>query len=351
MPNHMPRKFRVLFAGVAPFVVAGLIFGLVYNTLFYPRILVEYVEAAIIGVVLGTIAGLAEQLASLKRWLQQRSFAQAILVRTLVYSIVTALCLSLVLSVEPATLGDCTYGECVLEYVRGPLFIRDVVYTTAFVFIASFTAQVVLLVGTRNFWRLLIGRYRKPREVRAEFMFVDLRGSTGIAEQLGHERYSAFLREFFSDVSNPIHEARGEVYQYIGDEVVVVWPGGRAAGRWLDCFIEMRTALATEGPGYLARYGVVPQFKAGVHAGNVVVTEVGTLQRAHVYHGDVLNTAARIQAKCNETGFDLLASQEALSTLSPQQRTGFELVAPFTLRGKTEAVQVFGFTSARAGSP
>lgn len=39
--------------------------------------------------------------------------------------------------------------------------------------------------------------------------------------------------------------------------------------------------------------------------------------RTFVYHGDVLNTAARIQAKCNEIGFDLLASQEALASLPP----------------------------------
>jgi hypothetical protein len=55
--------------------------------------------------LLGAAAWIAEQQPVLRRWFHQRSFAQAIVVRTLAYSIATAVCLSLVLSVEPATLG------------------------------------------------------------------------------------------------------------------------------------------------------------------------------------------------------------------------------------------------------
>jgi adenylate cyclase len=347
----MAHRARVVLEGIAPFVVAGLLLGLLYNTLFYPRTLVEYVEAGSIGVLLGAGAGFAEQHPVIRRWLQHRSFLQAIAARTLAYSIAVALSLSLVLAVEPATLGQCAYLDCFVEYVRGPLFVRDLVFSTAFVFPTTLLAQIVLLVGTRNFGRLVMGRYRKPREMQAAFMFVDLRGSTNTAEALGHERYSSFLRDFFLDVSGAITEARGEVYQYVGDEVVIVWPAGRAAGHWLECFTAMRDSVAAERSKYLAEYGVVPEFKAGVHAGPVVLTEVGTLQRAHVYHGDVLNTAARIQAKCNETGFDLLASREALSSVAASEHSRFEPIAPLTLRGKSRSVDVFGLSEARAAAP
>jgi len=346
----MRRRARVVLEGIAPFAVAGLLFGLLYNTLFYPRTIVEYAEAGTIGVLLGTLAGFTEQRPAVKRWLQRRSFVDAIVVRTVAYALSAALLLALVLSVEPAMLGSCAFPDCVIEYIRGPLFVQDLLFSTAFAFVVTFSAQIVLLVGTRNFGRLVLGRYRKPREIQADFMFLDLRGSTGIAERLGHERYSAFLRDFFMDVSNAVHEAKGEVYQYIGDEVVAVWPGARAAGHWLDCFVELRAVIAAASRRYLAAYGLVPEFKAGVHAGEVVVTEVGTLQRAHVYHGDVLNAAARIQAKCNETGFDLLVSKEAWSGLTPEQRAGFEQVAPFELRGKSERVEVYGLSAARAAA-
>jgi len=338
----MSYRARASAEGLIPFVVAGLIFGLLYNTLFYPRTLVEYLEAGTIGVLLGGLAGVAEQMVP-TRWLQRLSLLQSIAVRTLGYAVACAVCLALVLSVEPTELGECSYGECVREYIGGPLFLRDLAFTTAFAFFATFTAHVVLLVGTRNFGRLVTGRYRKPRELDAVFMFVDLRDSTGIAERLGHERYSAFLRDYFSDLSTPIHKAKGEVYQYVGDEVVVVWPGRREARRWLECFTGMRAAVDAERGRYEASYGVVPFFKAGVHAGPVVVSEVGTLQRAHVYHGDVLNAAARLQERCNETGYDLLASQAGVELLSPDERRGLEVVGTVGLRGRSGPIEVLGF--------
>lgn len=144
------------------------------------------------------------------------------------------------------------------------------------------------------------------------------------------------------------HQAKGEVYQYVGDEVVIVWPGARAGGHWLDCFTGMRAAVESERSKYAGTYGIIPEFKAGVHVGPVVVTEVGTFQRAYVYHGDVLNTAARIQAKCNETGFDLLASKEALSYVERSEQARFEPMVALPLRGKSETVELFGLTEARA---
>jgi adenylate cyclase len=268
-----------------------------------------------------------------------------LVVRTILYSVVVAVSLSLVLSIEPATLGECSYSRCVADFLTGPLFLRDLVFSTVFVFFTTFTAQVVLLVGTRNFGRLILGKYRRPRELYAVFMFVDIRGSTAIAERLGHEGYSAFLRDFFNDISGAIHGATGEVYQYVGDEVVIVWPGDEPGGRpyWLACYEAMRAALEEVAPAYRESYGVTPEFKAGVHGGLVVVTEVGTLQRAHVYHGDVLNTASRIQAKCNEAGYDLLVSESMAAGLRSGRRQEFKRVGAIPLRGKTEEIVVYGF--------
>jgi hypothetical protein len=73
----MTQRARVILEGVVPFVAAGLLFGLLYNTLFDPRTLVEYIEAGTIGVLLGAAAGIAEQ-SVLTRWLQRRRFVHTI---------------------------------------------------------------------------------------------------------------------------------------------------------------------------------------------------------------------------------------------------------------------------------
>ena len=344
----MPRRLHVIVAGLVPFVIAGLLLGLLYNTLFYPRTLVEYLEAGTIGILLGIAVGFIEQAPAIARWFDSKPFVHALLLRTLVYSILVSSCLSLVLAIEPATHGECAYPACITSYVAGPLFVRDMVFSTVFVFIVTLVAQVVFLIGPRNFGRLVIGRYQRPRELTAEVMFVDLRGSTGIAERLGHERYSALLRDFFLDTSRAVHEARGEIYQYVGDEVVIVCPADKVAGRWVDCFLGMRSSIEGRREEYMHRHGIVPEFKAGVHSGSVVVTEVGVLQRALVYHGDVLNTAARIQARCNESGADLLASQEAIARLSSHDRSRFAHIGQAVLQGRAGPVDLFALSASPA---
>lgn len=340
----MREQAKLTFEGLVPFAAAGILFGLVYNALFYPHTLVEYAEAGTIGLLLGLAGGITEE-TLLRQWFHQRPFSQTLVVRTALYSAVVAVSLTLVLSIEPAIQGECSYPQCVADSLTGPLFLRDLVFSTLFFFPTVFTAQLVLLVGTRNFGRLILGKYRQPREIYAVFMFVDIRASTTIAERLGHERFSAFLRDFFNDISSAIHEAKGEVYQYVGDEVVIVWPGDQAlkGPYWFACYKAMRAALEKVAPVYRESYGVTPVFKAGVHGGLVVVTEVGTLQRAHVYHGDVLNTASRIQAKCNEAGYDLLVSESLVAGIRSGRRDEFERVGAVPLRGKTEEVVIYGF--------
>ena len=124
-------------------------------------------------------------------------------------------------------------------------------------------------------------------------MFLDLRSSTTIAEQLGHVRFSSLLQECFFDMTNAIVNGRADVYQYVGDEVVLSWPKERGLenSRCVRCYFEIRNALSARRDHYLSEYGIEPVFKAGLHLGWVTVSEVGIVKREICYHGDVLNTA------------------------------------------------------------
>ena len=75
---------------------------------------------------------------------------------------------------------------------------------------------------------------------------------------------------------------------------------------------------------YESNYGFIPQFKAGLNLGSVTVAEVGEIKREIAYHGDTINTAARIQAKCNEYQCDLLASERLVKQLQPENQLIFE---------------------------
>jgi adenylate cyclase len=171
------------------------------------------------------------------------------------------------------------------------------------------------------------------------------------AEQLGNLRYSAFIRDFFMDMSAPIAATRGEVYQCVGNEVVVTWewkPGLQHA-RCLRCFFGMQQAVERRWAYYPREYGVVPTFKAGLHGGPVVATQVGDIKTELVFHGDVLNTTARIQAQCNALQSRLPVSATVLEALRLGPAYQARPLGTFTLRGKNQQVELFDVQLAAAG--
>ncbi|MDQ3683293.1 MAG: hypothetical protein M3352_09505 [Bacteroidota bacterium] len=96
-------------------------------------------------------------------------------------------------------------------------------------------------------------------------MFLDINSSTSIAEQLGNETYHSLLKDFFSDITLPILENKGNIYQYVGDEVIVAWnyEDGKEDIHCLKCFFDMKLYIHKKKDKYLHRYGLVPLFKAG----------------------------------------------------------------------------------------
>ena len=92
---------------------------------------------------------------------------------------------------------------------------------------------------------------------------------------------------------------------------------------------------------FISNYGVKPQFKAGAHCGKVTVAEVGEIKTEIAYHGDVLNTASRIQSLCNQFEKQLLLSESVVSLLPEKDRARTSFVAEAELRGKGNPIKIF----------
>ena len=75
--------------------------------------------------------------------------------------------------------------------------------------------------GPRMLGRFLIGKYHQPREEQRIFMFMDMKSSTSIAEQIGNKQSFNLLNDLFNDITDAILASDGEIYQYVGDEVVI----------------------------------------------------------------------------------------------------------------------------------
>ena len=175
-------------------------------------------------------------------------------------------------------------------------------------------------------------------------MFMDLRSSTTIAEKLGEQRYFNFLKDIFNHSTTSILETKGEIYQYVGDEIVISWKmhEGVDKANCLNCFFKIQQTLKLRASYYKESYdGIIPEFKAGLHCGPVVAGEIGVIKRDIVFSGDVLNTASRIQEYCNKLNKQLLVSESLANELENQKDHDIQLVGEVELRGKEDKSQIY----------
>jgi adenylate cyclase len=341
----MTPKKKIKFQNILLICSIGSIFGLLYNFLFYPHNLTEFLEAGSISILIGLMVGILEEFV-FKRTFESISFLSAFTIRALLYSLLTSIVLCLVLSVEVSVTQEISYAKAIVQYLRSPLFQRDFLFTLLFIVLMLFISKITLLIGRANFFRLLLGLYHRPREVSKIFMFVDLTGSTTIAEKLSNKAFSAFVKDYFYDVSDAIMMYNGEIYQYVGDEIIVVWPIRSKNLNCIRSFFKMVEIIENKRKNYESKYGVVPEFKAAIHAGSVIVTSVGKQKQEIVYHGDVLNTTSRIEKKCNELKQKLLISGDMLKYLSLENDFIVEEKSEIELKGKAEKLSLYGVKSA-----
>lgn len=218
-----------------------------------------------------------------------------------------------------------------------------VIYAAAILATSLFFAEIGQYLGIGVLYNFLLGKYHKPRQEDRVFMFLDMSSSTSIAEQLGHEHYFVLLKSYYEDMTPGILETSGEIYQYVGDEIVVSWPEklGLYQNSCLGCFAKIGASIGRRSEYYRNAFGLVPAFKAGFHIGKVTVGEIGIIKKELIYTGDVLNTTARITALCGEYGTNALISGTLLDKLPGSAGYVPTRIGTLKLRGKKEAVELF----------
>ncbi len=89
------------------------------------------------------------------------------------------------------------------------------------------------------------------------------------------------------------------------------------------------------------KYSLVPEFKAGLHGGKLMVAEVGVVKKELAFHGDVINTSARIQGECNKHNVAILLSEELKENLEVTPSYSTKSIGNLLLKGKKKELNVF----------
>jgi len=356
LPSNFSWKFRILLTNmlwmIAAWVVALNIFiifrfGANPNAAnpVDPNTPVDILDLFINVTRGGIILGIAHSLLDLifeRRVFRAMSYGKLILIKGVFYSFLFILIAYLTnfisFTISHGYIDFALYVKHVISVSFWPILF----YVSLISILISITKQIDLKFGPGNLVNLLLGRFHKPRQDHRIFMFLDLKSSTTIAEKLGHIQFSRLIQDCFTDLTI-VRDYKADIYQYVGDEVVLSWSTAHGLEN-LNCikaYFKFQNLLESRSSFYKKKYGFVPFFKAGLNVGDVTIAEVGQIKREIAFHGDTLNTAARIEGKCNDYNKSLLFSQPFKELIEDKKELPINVVGEIMLRGKAQPLKIY----------
>lgn len=305
----------------------------------------QFVESALFAIFLGILFILINELSETLHW-DKFSFGKSLMYKSLLYIVGLVIIFALVYtiltnfgSVDPSIYND---ASAALKYFK-EVFLVMGIYLIFNIILLNFIVQNIQKTGRQNIISFLTGKYHRPIIEDRVFMFLDLKSSTSYAEKLGSIRYSTMLRDCFHDINHIVREYHAQIYQYVGDEIVLTWEWNKKKDHinFIDLYFAFKNRLESRRKYYNEKYGLLPVFKAGLHGGNVTVAEIGQIKRDIAFHGDVLNTTSRIQDLCNPLKASFLISDDLLSRIESKGNYLYKNLGEHLLRGKTKKVGLY----------
>jgi adenylate cyclase len=354
-------KYKRNINRILPFGLIWLVFSLIYTILergllgelnFYPSSQNPYIFGRNIIVIpmlattFGTIIGILEIL-YINKWFSQNCFSKKILYKSSIYLVIILFLLFIIFLTTNnemlTAISNEVFWRGMWSFFTDYSFFGILTYLASIIVITQFYTEVSESMGTSMLSNFFLGKYYKPVEEERIFMFLDMKSSTQIAEKLGHVVYFQMLQQYFSDLSGPVIDYSGEIYQYAGDEMIISWrlEKGVKNNTCIRCFFAMKESLLNKSDSYQEKYGLSPQFKAGLHCGKVTTGEIGVLKKEIIFTGDVLNTTARIEGLCNHYDADILVSDSLAEKLDLNPYYKVESVGKNSLRGKDVQFELF----------
>ena len=187
----------------------------------------------------------------------------------------------------------------------------------------------------------LLDRAESGEERFIVAMFVDLRGSTRLAEERLPYDTVFIINRFLGAVGEAVRAAGGSTNQFLGDGLLALFglegepeQAARDALRSVDLIgesVDALNRLLAEDLEHILRYGI------GVHAGPAIVGEMGDATDARFTAlGDTVNVAARLQGLTKRLGCVAVVSEAVYRAA----RVAPEAVRDIAVDGRSDSVRV-----------
>ena len=201
-------------------------------------------------------------------------------------------------------------------------------------------------VGHRISERILQGQVKRGdgERIEAAFWYSDLRGFTSLSETLPTDELLRLLNEYFEYCAAAAGARGGEILQFIGDAILIVFEidsaedEARVCASALDAAVDAFASIAVVNHRRRRSGQSLIEFGLGLHLGNVTHANVGSPDRLSFnVVGPAVNMTARIQDLTKETGVPLLMSSDFARHIRHKLRS----VGRYDLRGIGKSQEVF----------
>ena len=195
----------------------------------------------------------------------------------------------------------------------------------------------------------------KGDNIWVSISFTDISSYSTIIEHMSPETAVKFLNEYFSAMHDVIEKHNGQIINYIGDSVMVVFgaPEKLEDHELLSvrCAIGMREQLnklnqkwdENEFSRYWKNHEIdVITARTGIHTGSVIAGNIGSdrmLQYSTI--GDTVNVASRLEQRNKEFSTNILFSHEIYTSLTKDLYNNAQYQGKINLKGRDNKTKVY----------
>jgi adenylate cyclase len=337
MNARLERKLRMFAVIIVAGALAGFAVGFALGRTSPTSVAIGVVYGLLISATIGGVELFVLD-GPMRAWLGSLSFTANLIARSAIYA-------SIIVIIQLFQLGEVIAG--VPLQTSSENFWFGFIYSAVLAVLMNLVFGIANLIGPRALRNFITGRYHAPVEENRFVLFVDIAGSTGLAEQLGGVGIHRFLDRTFRLLTTSVVDYRGEVLNYVGDEVIVTWPerGGAVDCRPLRCFVAMREELSRASGQFEREFGASPRIRGSLHFGSVIVGEIGDIKRAIVFNGDVMNTGARLEELSRGVEGGFLASRAAMARFNSAPPFAVRDLGQLPIRGRADGIDVVGLAA------
>ncbi|MCK5104415.1 MAG: adenylate/guanylate cyclase domain-containing protein, partial [Cyclobacteriaceae bacterium] len=229
------------------------------------------------------------------------------------------------------------------HYLMYEDFLIGILYASVLIILFNFTRLMYRKLGQRTLGDLITGKYVIPVKQNKIVMFLQIANTTNFLNKLGRVRFNDFLNDFIFDITEPILAYRGEIYEYVDDQVIVVWnyKSGISNAGCIRAYFEAKDKLLMKKEKYVQKYSVFPHIQAAYHAGPVIKGEIGVVKSTIKYSGDLMNTTSRLLEQCALYRKEFLIEKKLKDRITLPVIFECENVGSFIPKGKSQNIEFF----------